>query len=112
MKLRFLSEAEADALDAAKWYNTRRRGVGDRFLAAVASALHAIERDPLRFARIERPRTNREIRRHRLKRFPYCVIYERIDTEFVVLAISHAKRRPTYWIHRKTNGGDVKDSDG
>ena len=101
MKLRFLVEAEADARNAAKWYNARRTGMGDDFLAALASALNAIEKDPFRFARIERPRTSREIRRHRLKRFPYSVIYERINTDFMVLAIAHAKRRPTYWIHRK-----------
>ena len=108
MKLRFLSEAEADARNAAKWYGARGTGMGDKFLAALASALNAIEKDPFSFARIERPRTYREIRRHRVRRFPYSVIYERIDTEFVVLAIAHAKRRPTYWIHRKTNGGDTK----
>lgn len=101
MKLRFLSEAEADALEAARWYNSQRAGMGDKFLAAVDSALEAIEKDPFRFARIERPRNNRELRRCRLKRFPYSVIYERINTDFVVLAIAHAKRRPTYWIHRK-----------
>lgn len=89
MKLRFLSEAEADALEAARWYNSQRAGMGDKFLAAVDSALKAIEKDPFTLAQIDRPRTNREIRRHRLKQFPYCVIYERIDTEFVVLAIAH-----------------------
>lgn len=91
MTLRFLAETEADARNAAKWYNARRTGMGDKFLAALASALNAIEKDPFRFARVERRRTNREIRWHQLGGFPYSVIYERIDTEVVVLAIAHAR---------------------
>jgi hypothetical protein len=39
-----------------------------------------------------------------LQRFPYSVIYERIDEEFTVIAVAHAKRRPSYWLRRKTDG--------
>jgi len=103
VKLRFLTEAEAESKAAANHYEEQQEGLGAEFLDAVALALRAIERDPFRFARIQKPRTKREIRQHNVKRFPYSVVYERIDTEFVVLAIAHAKRHPSYWLRRKTD---------
>ena len=103
MKLQLLAKAEADSKTAAEWYNKEREGLGDEFLDEVGRAMRIIERDPFRFARIKRPRTTREIRSYRLKRFPYSIVYERIDTEFYVVAIAHAKRRPSYWLSRKTD---------
>lgn len=103
MKLRLLDEAKAELEAVANWYNEREDGIGEEFLAAATLAMRAIERDPFRFARIEKPRTKREIRRNALKRFPYSVVYERVDTEFIVLAIAHAKQRPSYWLKRKTD---------
>lgn len=103
MQLRLLDEAKTDLDNAANWYNKSRRGLGDEFLAAALAAIGEIEGDPFRFARIERPRTKREIRRHALKRFPYSVVFERTESEFIVLAIAHAKRRTSYWLRRKTD---------
>lgn len=101
MKLRLLDEAKTDLNTAVNWYNERQEGLGDEFLAAVASAMNAIEKDPFRFAKVEKPRTKREIRRNALKRFAYSIIYERIETDFIVLAIAHAKQRPNYWLRRE-----------
>lgn len=103
MRLRLLDEAKADLDTAANWYNERQDGLGDEFLAEATAAIRAIERDPFRFAKVEKPRTKREIRRHRLKRFPYSIVYERVDTEFIVLAIANAKQRPSYWLKRKAD---------
>ena len=102
MKLRLLDQAKTDLRNAANWYNESQDGLGDDFLAEANAAMRAIESEPLSFARIERPRTKREIRQHALKRFPYFVVYERIDADFLVLAVAHAKRRPSYWLGRKT----------
>jgi plasmid stabilization system protein ParE len=103
VKLRLLDEAKTDLDAAANWYNERQDGLGDDFLAEATAAMRAIERDPFRFAKVERPRTKREIRRHSVKRFPYSIIYERVESEFIVLSIAHAKQRPSYWLRRKTD---------
>ncbi len=39
-------------------------------------------------------------RLHRIRRFPYVVIFREIGTTLQVVAIAHAKRRPGYWKRR------------
>ena len=43
MKLRVLSTAEAEATDAACWYDDQSIGLGELFLAEYAAALSAIK---------------------------------------------------------------------
>jgi hypothetical protein len=40
------------------------------------------------------------IRRARLPRFQYAVIFMDLGTEIRVLAVAHAKRRPGHWLDR------------
>lgn len=104
MKLRLAIAAQSDLRSAANWYDAQRDGLGDEFLEELATAIREIERDPLRFARVATVRTRRDIRTYRLARFPYSVVYERIGEESTVIAVAHAKRRPSYWLRRKTDG--------
>jgi toxin ParE2 len=41
-----------------------------------------------------------DIRRYRLSRFPYGVIYAIESGDIVVLAIAHLHRKPDYWRDR------------
>ena len=103
MTLRFLEQAKTELENAANWYNKSQHGLGDDFLAEINAAMREIEADPFKFARIEKPRTKREIRQHAMKRFPYIIVYERIDAEFLVLAIAHEEQQPGYWLGRKND---------
>ena len=100
MKLRVLSTAEAEATEAACWYDDQAIGLGELFLSEYAAALSAIEVDPLRFGLLETETAGR-FRRCILKRFPYTVIFEILSEEVVVLAVAHASRRPSYWRDRE-----------
>ncbi|MFO0870349.1 MAG: type II toxin-antitoxin system RelE/ParE family toxin [Pirellulales bacterium] len=100
MKLRVLSTAEAEATDAACWYDDQSIGLGELFLAEYAAALSAIEVDPLRFSLLETEPTGR-FRRCILRRFPYAVIFEVLFQEILVLAVAHTSRRPGYWRDRE-----------
>jgi hypothetical protein len=91
--------AEVELTAAAQWYEVRRSGLGERFLAEATDAFLAIERHPRRFA-TARYRTSREIRRRLLAHFPYSVIYEVREAECLVVAIAHAGRGPIYWRDR------------
>ena len=63
-------EAEADALEAYRWYNEQLPGLGEEFLAEVDRALETIRANP------ETPRKlHREFRRVLTRRFPYAVFY-------------------------------------
>jgi toxin ParE1/3/4 len=99
MILRIHPAAETDLIAAVQWYEDRRPGLGERFLAEAVEAFLAVERHPRRFAKA-RYQTTREIRRHLLAHFPYSVVYEIRDAECLVVAIAHAGRRPIYWRDR------------
>src|SRR5438105_14766218 len=100
MKLRILPEAEAEIRAAAQWYEGRRRGLSDLFLAAVGDAIAAIERHPRRYPRPVGVRTRRNVRRFLLSEFPSSVVYEITEDELMIAAVAHAHRRPGYWRKR------------
>ena len=41
-----------------------------------------------------------EIRRAKVKRHPYVVVYAILEDQLVVLAIAHTSKRPGYWSER------------
>ena len=55
---------------------------------------------PTALPRLESYRGLHEIRRCALERFPYLVIFVCRPDEAVVVAISHARRHPLYWVER------------
>jgi hypothetical protein len=76
VKLRILAEAEAELLEATRYYEDRQIGLGADFYRRVAECMEQIARDPLRFPIYEGLRSNRVFRRALLERFPYVVIYK------------------------------------
>jgi toxin ParE1/3/4 len=103
MSLRLLPEADEEAREAARWYDQQRIGLGDEFLEALARSLESIERNP-RLGRVDPDApAGREVRRIRLNRFPYIVIYEIRNGDILVVAIAHGRRRPGYWLSRNGN---------
>ena len=40
------------------------------------------------------------VRRYRLKRFPYGIVYASLPSEIAVLAIMNSRRKPGYWKKR------------
>jgi toxin ParE1/3/4 len=100
LKLRILREAGEEAQASAIWYDEQLAGLGNDFLDELSAALQQIEDDPDRFPALETAKSN-QLRRCRLARFPYLIIFEILTAEIVVLAIAHCKRRPNYWRKRK-----------
>ncbi|HEY3964253.1 MAG TPA: type II toxin-antitoxin system RelE/ParE family toxin [Planctomycetaceae bacterium] len=100
MILRVLAEARLEAVEAAAWYDHRKSGLGDRLLDEIEGVLSRILTDPESLPIWEPAVGLDEIRRCVLKRFPYVVIFVCRPKEVVVVAISHARRRPRYWVTR------------
>ena len=91
-------EAEADALEAYRWYNEQLPGLGDDFLAEVDRAFETIRANP------EAPRKlHRNFRRVLTRRFPYAVFYADQGGRVVVFAILHTARDPRLWTQRSSN---------
>lgn len=85
-------EAAADVEEAATWYEARRTGLGSEFTRAVRVGLAGIERQPLRF-----PLARGEVRRARVRRFPYIIFFVLEREQIVVLAVLHGRRDPQVW---------------
>jgi plasmid stabilization system protein ParE len=88
--------AQADLDEAFTWYESRRAGLGSEFLRAVEVCFAAIERHPEQFAVVDQ-----DIRRARVRHFPYLVFFVITDAEIVVLAVMHGRRHPRRWQRRR-----------
>jgi plasmid stabilization system protein ParE len=93
-----ISEAASeDAAAAAEFYESRRRGLGDAFLATLDALFEHILEHPMRY-RVVRGSWRRAL----LPRFPYSVIYRVEPDRIFVLAIMHGRRDPNVWQRRRT----------
>jgi toxin ParE1/3/4 len=95
MIIEFLSEARAELLDAAAYYEGEVSGLGQRFWDEVDEHISWIAEN----AEIPRLRPG-GYRRVNLKVFPYYVSYVVRDAVIWILAIAHGHSRPEYWIDR------------
>jgi plasmid stabilization system protein ParE len=93
--VRFLEIAELELNQAVQWYESQAPGLGDAFLIEVLSALERISRYPEAWHPLDE-----EVRRYRLARLPYGVIYAAENGDILVLAVAHLHRRPDYWRDR------------
>jgi hypothetical protein len=100
MTLIVLPAAEWEAADAAIWYDEQKHGLGDEFLAEFKGVLDHIRDFPEQSARLEGYTGREVIRRSLMKRFPYAIVFVRRPAGIVVIAVSHVRRRPFYWLER------------
>jgi plasmid stabilization system protein ParE len=92
MSVRLLESAQVELDDAIAWYASQAPGLGDAFLIETLKTLKLIEQYPKAW----HPLTQ-QVRRCRLRRFPYSVIYAQEDSDLLVLAVAHQHRKPGYW---------------
>ena len=86
-RVSFLGAAYLDIRAAFEWYDAQRPGLGDDFIAAVDTGLHAVLAFP-----DAHPAVHRDTRRFLIERFPYALFY-RVDADgLVVIACLHAAR--------------------
>jgi toxin ParE1/3/4 len=97
--LRVSDEAEAEAIEASRWYEARRPGLGSEFLAPVDEALERIDSNPSVGSRPPGIMAE-DIRRVVVRRFPCDVVYIELPDRIQVLAIAHERRRPGDWLDR------------
>jgi toxin ParE1/3/4 len=95
MRLVVREAAEADIVEAARWYERRSPGLGGEFLRAVDVTLAEIVRMPDRY-----PYVRGRARRALLRRFPYAVYFVATPEFVSVFACLHARRDPRHWRER------------
>ncbi|HXG03433.1 MAG TPA: type II toxin-antitoxin system RelE/ParE family toxin [Candidatus Binatia bacterium] len=87
--------AEADIEEAALWYELRSLGLGAEFLRSVDACFEQIRRSPQRFQQVYK-----DVRRARIRRFPYIAYFVSTGTSIQIVACMHAKRDPRTWQRR------------
>ena len=95
MKVVFLAPAQNELDEAVAWYDREAAGLGRELLDELDRAVRRALAFPLSYPEIEPG-----IRRCRLGRFPYGLIYGLDGDTLVVVAVAHLHRQPRYWIDR------------
>lgn len=95
MRLIYHPDAEAELIEAVRYYERRVTGLGAQFLDAADRAVRAIEEAPERW-----PITEADIRHYLMPRFPYAIYYRMQSDQLRILAFKHHSRHPDYWRYR------------
>ncbi len=97
MSFRFHPAAEAEHLETIRFYESCRPGLGADYLADFDALMrHVVER-PQRFRLERRP----NIRKADMWRFPFELIFRSSEGQpLFLLAVSHKRRRPGWWLRR------------
>ena len=96
MSFRFHPAAEAEHLESIAYYELQRPGLGASYLADFESVMSQVCEAPHRYPIERKP----DIGRVRLAKFPFAELYREIGGTVQVLAVSHRRRRPGYWLGR------------
>ncbi len=91
----FDPDARSEFLSVVQYYEECQKGLGQRFRIVVESALDKIIESPFRYRIIQAP-----FRRYLLQKFPYTIIYSIEPDHIRIIAVSHTKRKPEYWVNR------------
>jgi plasmid stabilization system protein ParE len=94
--IRFRPAAARELAADVRYYDKQYEGRGQRFAAAVERVLLRVAGTPLEFPLLIEP----DIRTAKVERFPYRVVYLIVGGDVDILAVAHAKRRPSYWRRR------------
>jgi plasmid stabilization system protein ParE len=92
LKVRFLSPAEAEYLDALRYYADQSIDLAHAFANDVEHAVSLLEE----FPEIGAP-FDVDKRRLLLHRFDQSLIYAVAADEIIVIAIHHSRQHPTSW---------------
>ena len=97
LSIRVSSLASLELAEAVRWYESKRSGLGDDFLAEVAKTIDWLALNPEAGNPIA---SDQRTRRLLVSRFPYQIVYRRRPDEIVIVGVAHLKRKPGYWKDR------------
>jgi plasmid stabilization system protein ParE len=91
----FLPAARFEVIEAFDWYENLAPGLGNTFQSQLDRQIARILDNPLQF-----PVLIADVRRARLKQFPYALFFRTSEKEISVIACFHASRDPQIWEDR------------
>jgi hypothetical protein len=87
--------ARVEVIEARNRYDKQVPGLGARFLDELDHQAGRISANPLQF-----PAVLADVRRARLRRFPYGLFFRTVDEIIFVLARFHSSQDPLIWQSR------------
>jgi toxin ParE1/3/4 len=93
--VRYDPAAELELLSQIAYLESRRAGLGSRFLSEVKESEALIARFPESSSEIEPG-----VRKRVLPNFQYSLFYCLDEQGAMILAVAHHKRKPAYWMPR------------
>lgn len=94
-RYRFDEAAVADIERVADWYDQRAIGVGRKFIDEVRRVAELVAIFPNAYVV-----AHRTVRKVHVGRFPYFMVYEELDDEFVILGVFADARHPRHLLER------------
>jgi hypothetical protein len=91
----FETHARRELDDAVEYYDGISPQLGNDFMEAVERLISQIRSFPKAC-----PELSASIRRCRVKRFPYGLVYRLGKDALEILAVMHFSREPNYWVDR------------
>ena len=100
MKVEFLEEAQHELDEAIEYYDNEVEGLGQIFLDEVLSTIERFTKFPNAW----HPLTE-STRRCQTRRFPYGLIYAKLQGIILIISVSNLHRKPNHWQDRIENQG-------
>lgn len=95
MRVIFTRIARQELEDAVRYYELEYLGLGSKFKEEMRKAALRIAEYPQAWS-IERG----DVRKCRLHKFPYKLMYSVEEDHILVIAVAHQHRKPDYWVGR------------
>jgi plasmid stabilization system protein ParE len=92
----FHEEAQTEFDEATDFYGMERTSLGRAVIGAGEQAVDGAREYP-----DSCPILRGRVRKARVRRFPYSVLYSCVGNQVRVLAVAHDRRRPFYWSGRR-----------
>jgi len=92
----FHPAAEAEHLESIAYFESKRPGLGATYLSEFERVMGIVCDSPHRYPVERQP----DVRRIGMKKFPFTVLYRETSGSVQVLAVTHHRRRPQYWLGR------------
>ena len=95
--MRFHRLATPELAGAVEYYENWRSGLGLDFQDEVEAVVCRVQQNP----GIGGHYKDTRFRHCLVRRFPYVVFYQELDSTIWIIAVAHGKRRPGYWSRRR-----------
>jgi len=85
-------EARNEIFDAFYWYESKLKGLGNRFVEILDISFGRISSAPFSFSK-----KHKEMRQAIVVHFPFVIIFEIEDNQIIIYAVFNTKRNPKQW---------------